>query len=238
MPVGLSRPLIARALPFVLFMIMLAVRGELPADGSAGIDPRWVYGLTVLVVGASLAYFWRDYPEVGAGSGLSVGQLALAVAAGAAVFAAWIQLDYPWMQLDRLMASIGMGKAGQAAATFRPIDAQGHLIWSLVVVRWIGAALLVPMMEELFWRSFLMRWVDKPEFTQVDPRGVTLKAVALSTFVFMLAHTLWLAAILAGVVYAWLYRRTGSLWAPIVAHGVTNGLLGAWVVFTGNWQFW
>jgi CAAX prenyl protease-like protein len=238
MPVGLSRPLIARALPFVLFMIMLAVRGELPADGSAGIDPRWVYGLTVLIVGTSLVYFWREYPEVGAGSRLSASQLALAVGAGAAVFAVWIQLDYPWMQLDRLMASIGMGQAGQAAATFRPVDAQGHLMWSLIAVRWIGATLLVPVMEELFWRSFLMRWIDKPDFTQVDPRGVTLKAVALSTFVFMLAHTLWLAAILAGVIYAWLYRRTGSLWAPIVAHGVTNGLLGAWVVFTGNWQFW
>lgn len=238
MPVALSRPLLARALPFVLFMILLAVRGALPADGSAGIDPRWVYGLTVLIVAAALAYFWRDYPEVGAGSRLSLGQLALAVVAGAAVFAAWINLDYPWMQLDHLTAAIGLGKAGEASAPFRPVDAQGHLMWPLVAVRWAGATLLVPVMEELFWRSFLMRWVDKPDFETVDPRTVSVKAVVLATFVFMLAHTLWLAAILAGLVYAWLYRRTGSLWAPIVAHGVTNGILGVWVVITGNWSFW
>lgn len=238
MPFGLTRPLIARVLPFVLFMVMLAIRGALPTDGSAGIDPRWVYGLTVLIVGAALAYFWRSYPEVGAGSGLSLGQLGLAVGAGAAVFAAWIHLDYPWMQLDRLTASLGLGKAGEAAAPFKPVDGQGHLMWPLIAVRWIGATLLVPVMEELFWRSFLMRWVDNPEFEKVDPRVVTAKAIVLSTFVFMLAHTLWVAAILAGLVYAWLYRRTGSLWAPIVAHGVTNGLLGIWVVITGNWQFW
>lgn len=238
MPFGLTRPMIARVLPFVLFMIMLAIRGALPTDGSAGIDPRWVYGVTVLVVGAALAFFWRDYPELSAGSRLSWEQLALAVGAGAAVFVAWINLDYPWMHLDHLMALVGMGKAGEAAALFKPVDAQGHLMWPLVGVRWIGATLLVPIMEELFWRSFLMRWVDNPVFEKVDPRSVSAKAVVLSTFVFMLAHTLWLAAILAGVVYAWLYRRTGSLRAPIVAHGVTNGILGVWVVITGNWQFW
>ena len=65
--------------------------------------------------------------------------------------------------------------------------------------------------------------------------GVT---VVLSTFLFMLAHTLWLAAILAGLAYAWLYRRTGRLWVPVVAHAVTNGVLGAWVIATGQWAFW
>ena len=54
----------------------------------------------------------------------------------------------------------------------------------------------------------------------------------------MLAHTLWLAAIVAGLAYAWLYRRTGSLWIAVIAHAVTNGALGVWVVTTGNWAFW
>jgi CAAX prenyl protease-like protein len=127
---------------------------------------------------------------------------------------------------------------GEATASFRPVDAEGQLQWGLIAVRWIGAALMVPVMEELFWRSFLMRWVDNPDFEKVDARRATLKAVVLSTVVFTLAHTQWLAAIVAGLAYAWLYRRTGKLWAPIVAHAVTNGVLGAWVVFHGNWAFW
>ena len=62
--------------------------------------------------------------------------------------------------------------------------------------------------------------------------------MALSTLAFMLAHVLWLAAIVAGLAYAWLYRRTGELWTAVVAHAVTNGALGAWVVATRNWAFW
>jgi CAAX prenyl protease-like protein len=67
---------------------------------------------------------------------------------------------------------------------------------------------------------------------------VGFRAVMLSTFVFMLAHTLWLAAILAGVAYALLYIRSGKLWTAVLAHAVTNGALGIWVVATRNWQFW
>jgi CAAX prenyl protease-like protein len=107
-----------------------------------------------------------------------------------------------------------------------------------VAVRWIGAALLVPVMEELFWRSFLMRWIASAHWETVDPRRAGLRAIVLSTFVFTLAHTLWLAAVLAGLAYAWLYVRTGKLWLPVLAHAVTNGLLGIWVVMTGRWEFW
>mgnify|MGYP003450625026 CR=1 FL=1 len=47
---------LARCVPFVLFMVLLAVRGELPTDADSAIDPRWVYGVSVLLVSASLAY--------------------------------------------------------------------------------------------------------------------------------------------------------------------------------------
>lgn len=222
----LSRPVLARVVPFVLFMVILAIRGHVPADGSWDIDPRWIYGVSVLVVSASLLFFWRDYKELARGTLPPAKELLLAVVVGVVVFFLWINLAQPWMML------------GEATASFRPVDGEGRIEWGLVVVRWIGAALMVPVMEELFWRSFLMRWIDNPDFEKVDPRSATLKAVALSTAVFVLAHTQWLAAILAGLAYAWLYRRSGSLWSPILAHAVTNGVLGVWVVLYGNWQFW
>jgi CAAX prenyl protease-like protein len=93
-------------------------------------------------------------------------------------------------------------------------------------------------MEELFWRGYLMRWVDNPDFERVDPAAASYKAIALSTLVFMLAHTQWLAAIVAGLAYALLYRYTRSLWAAVLAHAVTNGVLGVWVVVNGYWSFW
>lgn len=215
----------ARVVPFGLFMILLAVRGYLPPD-NGWLDPRWVYGLSVLIVGGSIVFFWRDYSELGGPARLDLKQAVIALVVGAVVFKLWILLTEPWMML------------GRPTATFRPVDAEGQLQWGLVAVRWVGAALLVPVMEELFWRSFLMRWIDNPDFEQVDPSEVSPKAMLLSTLVFMLAHTQWLGAVVAGLAYALLYRYTRSLWAAVVAHAVTNGVLGVWVVVYGNWQFW
>lgn len=215
-----------RVWPFAVFMLLLELRGWAPADGSWGIDPRWIYGLSVGVVGALLLYWRREYGELSAQLRPSWPEVRLAIAVGLVVFGLWIQLDAPWMQL------------AAPAAPYTPLDAQGAVIWPLVVVRWIGAALLVPVMEELFWRSFLMRWFQHETFQGVAPQQVGVRAVVLSTFVFMLAHTLWLAAIMAGLAYAWLYRRTGKLWVAVIAHAVTNGALGIWVVATGRWAFW
>ena len=226
MALPLSRAAAVRIAPFALFMGLLALRAAAPADGSWGLDPRWIYGLTVLLVGGLLLRFCREYGEFARQTLPSAGEALLAVAVGVAVFALWIQLDAPWMVL------------GEPSAGFAPLTADGGLDWPLVAVRLIGATLLVPVMEELFWRSFLMRWLQAPTFEGVDPTRVGLKAIVLSTFVFTLAHTLWLAAVVAGLAYAWLYVRSGKLWLPVIAHALTNGLLGVWVVMTGNWQFW
>lgn len=221
-----SRSAIVRIAPFVLFIALLALRGAFPEDGSLGFDPRWIYAGSVVLVSGALLYLWREYGELVAQTLPDTRETGLAMAVGSVVFGLWISLDAPWMQLS------------QSTASFQPVDAQGHLQWHLIAVRWVGATLVVPIMEELFWRSFLMRWIERAQFETVVPQQIGLKAIVLSTFVFMLAHTLWLAAIVAGLAYAWLYRRTGKLWVPIIAHAVTNGMLGVWVVMTQQWQFW
>ena len=221
-----SRASYLRALPFALFMALLALRGLAPADGRWGFDTQWLYGLNLLLVGGLLAAWRREYGELARQNLPRVGELALSVLVGLVVFGLWIHLDAPWMQI------------GQSTASFVPVDAQGQLQWPLIAVRWAGAALLVPVMEELFWRSFLMRWLQAPVFEAVHPQQVGAQAVLLSSFVFMLAHPLWLAAIPAGLAYALLYRQTGKLWTAVLAHAVTNGVLGIWVVQTGQWQFW
>lgn len=221
---SLSRSAWVRIAPFIVFMLLLALRGALPEGGA--FDPRWVYGVGVVATGGLLWWFRAEYGELSRQNWPTLGETALAIAVGAVVCVLWTLLDAPWMQV------------GTATAGFVPVDAQGRLDWPLIAVRWVGAALLVPVMEELFWRSFLMRWIQAPVFESVDPRRVGLKAIVLSTFVFTLAHVLWLAAVIAGLAYAWLYRRTGKLWVAVIAHAVTNGALGVWVVATGNWVFW
>jgi len=224
---GLRRSAFVRVAPFAVFMVFLVLRGMAPTDDSWGFDTRWLYGMQTLVVAAMLAVWWREYGELSRLNLPDLRETALAVAVGLAVCGLWVLLDAPWMTLE-----IG------AAEPYKPLLPGGGLDWPLVLTRLAGAALLVPVMEELFWRSFLMRWLQAPLFDGLSPQSVGLKAVLLSTFVFVLAHTLWLAAVVAGLAYAWLYVRTGKLWVPVIAHAVTNGVLGVWVVATGNWQFW
>ena len=225
---GVRRAAFVRCVPFLAFMAFVGLRAFAPDDGSWGFDARWLYAAQVAVVGTMLAWWWRDYGELSRQTVPSATDVALAIGVGLVVFVLWIQLDAPWMTL----ATPG------AVQPFAPLDAAGRIDWALAVPRWLGAALLVPVMEELFLRSFLMRWIQSPRFEGVLPQAVGLRAVVLSTFVFVLAHTLWLAAIVAGLAYAWLYIRTGKLWVAVIAHAVTNGALGVWVLATGNWQFW
>lgn len=222
---NLPRAALLRILPFVAFMVLLALRGLAPDDGSWGVDSRWLYALNGVVAGMLLLW-WREYGELARQNAPRLREILLSVTVGLVVFALWIRLDAPWMQI------------GESTASFVPVDAQGQLLWPLIAVRWLGATLLVPVMEELFWRSFLMRWLQVPVFEGLDPRRVGARAILLSTFVFMLAHPLWLAAIVAGLAYALLYRATGKLWTAVIAHAVTNGALGLWVVHSGQWQFW
>mgnify|MGYP006185872847 CR=1 FL=1 len=168
MALPLSRAALVRVAPFALFMVLLALRGAMPADGSWGLDPRWLYGVTVLLVGSLLLWFRQEYGELSAQLMPTLKEALLAVAVGVAVFVLWIQLDAPWMTL------------GEPAAAFAPVDAAGNLDWPLIAVRWIGAALLVPVMEELFWRSFLMRWLTNPMFLSIEPRQVSRSAFVIT----------------------------------------------------------
>ncbi len=223
---NLSSAALRRILPFAAFMAILALRGFAPADGRWGFDTRWLYALNLLVVGGLLLAWRREYGELAWPNRPTLPEAALATVVGLVVFGLWVTLTAPWMQI------------GEPTASFVPVDAQGRLDWPLIAVRWLGASLLVPVMEELFWRSFLMRWIERPVFEGVDPRRVGVKAVLLSTFVFVLVHTLWLGALIAGLAYALLYRFSGKLWPAVIAHAVTNGALGIYVVSTGRWVFW
>jgi CAAX prenyl protease-like protein len=217
----LSRDAWLRIAPFALFMALLALRGAAAADGARGFDPQWLYAVSVLGCGALLAVWWREYGELARQTLPDAREALAALGVGLAVFALWIHLDAPWMTIGA--PSAPFGGAGDAL----------H-----IAIRFVGAALIVPLIEELFWRSFLMRWIAHPVFQGVAPQRVGLRAIVLSTFVFTLAHTLWLAAAIAGLAYALLYMRTGKLWVAVIAHAVTNAVLGAWVIATGQWRFW
>lgn len=224
MPRKLHSPWLPRALPFAVYMLFLAL-GDRPAAWFGLADPRWLYGLRVATVAALLLAFARHYRELRLPPAPAAREWLLAVAVGLGVFVAWINLAGGWLVLS------------DEPGGFDPRAAGGQLDPALVAVRIAGAALVVPVMEELFWRSFILRWIDNPRFLDADPRAMSLRAVLWSSVIFGLEHNEWFAGILAGAAYAWLYRR-GHLGLAVAGHAVTNLVLGVWVVTTGSWRFW
>lgn len=218
-----DRDTLARVLPFAAYIAFIFVADLLGRLGYAPQELRWLYGVKIGVVSALLLAYRRDYREL-AWCALGGRALSLAALAGVLVLVLWINLDAEWMQVG-------------SSAGFDPRNG-GKVDWALVAVRIAGAALVVPLMEELFWRSFLMRWIESPDFLNVNPAHIRIKAFIVTVILFGLEHNLWLAGIVAGVVYSLLYMHHRTLWSAILAHGVTNGLLGVWIISTGHWAYW
>lgn len=189
-------------------------------------DPRWLVVSRGLVVAALLAVFWRSYGELRHAPRTPALEWLLALVGGVGVAVAWIALDQPW------------AVAGPRGAGFAPLAPDGSLDPLLLALRLFGFVLVVPLMEELFWRSFLMRWIEGRGFLAVDPKSVGALALVVSSSLFALEHREWLAGLLAGLVYGSIYRRSGNLRACAVSHAISNAALGGWILGTQDWSLW
>jgi CAAX prenyl protease-like protein len=219
----LNRAAWVRILPFLTYLLFIVAEDMLRRLGWSDAGLRWLYPVKIGAVAVLLLAFWRQYSELKS-LRLRPSAAALAIATGVLVLVLWINLSASWMIVG--------SSAGFDPRTGNQID------WVLVAVRIAGAALVVPLMEELFWRSFLMRWIEAADFETVSPSQVRFRSVFITVLLFGFEHNLWLAGLVAGAAYSGLYMRNRTLWSPIVAHAVTNGLLGIWVVVTGNWSYW
>jgi CAAX prenyl protease-like protein len=214
-----ERPWLPYVLPFALFFAFLAVQTpeRLP----------WIYPLKTVVVGACLLFFWRAYeelrPRTGALPGVVVGAVAIAI---------WIAIDPYYPGLSRLTG-------GTPAAPFDPASiADSGQRSAFLAFRVVGAVVVVPLMEELFWRAFLIRWLVNEDWKSVPVGTYTHKSFAITTLLFAVEHEQWLAGLLCGALYNGLLYRTRSVFACVVAHATSNALLAAWVLLRQDWKFW
>lgn len=110
--------------------------------------------------------------------------------------------------------------------------------WPLTIARLTGSALVIAPIEEFFWRGFLYRWMIRPNFTKVEPAPIRWGAFWATALVFGFEHDRWLAGLLAGAIYGWLYARTRDVWAAVWSHVITNLLLGLYVIGVSAYTFW
>ena len=224
------RPWLPYVLPMGVYMAFLLVQSNA--------NLLWVYPLKTVAVAATLWWFRKSYTELsvsrepsptrrgspqtspGAASGDAADSVPLAIVVGLVAIAIWIGVDqfYP--------------KLSHAA----PFDPSGR--WLFIGVRVVGAVAVVPVMEELFWRAFLIRWLVNPDFKSVPLGTFTWPSFAVTVALFGAEHNEWLAGLICGAVYNWLLYRTRSVRACVVAHATSNAALAAWVLARGDWKFW
>ena len=107
-------------------------------------------------------------------------------------------------------------------------------------VRLLRLIVVVPLLEELFWRGFLLRYLIREDFTKVPVGEFSWLSFGVVTAGFVFEHSFadWPAALLTGALYNIVAYRTRSLSSCVLVHAVTNALLGVYVLRTGQWGFW
>jgi uncharacterized protein len=225
----------ARILPFAVYLSFLAIVQVIPSliassagqSGWAGPLDLWLYPIKTAAVLGLLVYFWPQYRELKNSILSGPKEAVLTITVGLLVYMAWVRMDWSW-------AMQGDG-AGDGYDPFRTGTATGIV---LAGIRLFGASVVVPIMEELFWRSFLIRYLISSKFESVALGTFTVFSCAATVVLFGLEHDLWFAGIMAGVAYTGLLYYTKRLWPCIVAHAVTNFALGIHVLVTGEWRWW
>jgi len=217
-------PEYARFMPFLIFVVITFAGGLLGGNAMF-----WLYAVKV-VVGAWLVWEMRAFvPEMRWSFSWT------AVGMGILVFVAWVGLD-PFYPKNNLLFTDTEDSIWNPFARF----GEGSVIaWSLIVVRIFGMTIIVPPLEEAFYRSMVYRYIVKYDFTKVALTHFDGVALGLSALLFGFAHFQWLPGILCAVAYQWLVIRRGHLGDAITAHAITNFLLGVYVVWKGGeaWKF-
>lgn len=147
---------------------------------------------------------------------------------GVAVLIEWIVVTR-WVPGSHFGARVGFSPATIVEPVRRA---------AFIVVRLIGLAVLVPVMEELFWRAFLLRYFTSTKWRAVQHGAFSWPAFWIVAGAFAAAHPEWLSAVICAAAYALLLRRTHNVFACVVAHAVTNLGLGIYVLATGDVAFW
>jgi uncharacterized protein len=214
--------IVAHVAPFAAFTAFMAV------DDVVSLPPQVLFPIRLVAVTLLLAVLSRRYLQFRPASPIA------SITLGTLVFFIWIGPDlligyrHFW-----LFENVLTGRAQSA------IDAALRRNAFFCLIRAASCTLLVPVFEELFWRSWLMRWLIKPHFLGI-PFGFYVRSAFWTVAVlFAVEHgPYWEVGLAAGILYNWWAVRTRSLADCILAHAVTNGLLSVYVLLSGHWEYW
>jgi uncharacterized protein len=216
-------PAVAYVLPFAVFIAFLALQKYVPLPSNIEFVVR------DLLLAGVLFGFSRHVIQ------LQPSRLLETLILGVAVFIIWVGPDilFPTYRQHWLFQNAILGQL--------TVTIPGSVLLSPWVLwpRVLQAVVFVPILEELFWRAWLMRWLISPHFEKIPLGAYRAGAFWITAVMFASEHgPYWDVGLIAGIAYNWWMVRTRSLADCILAHAVTNGLLCWYVVATHRWEYW
>lgn len=217
----MKHPAVPYVLPMAVFLGFLFIQDLLAPIGSLE------FPLRVVILSAVLWVFSRQVIS------FRCERPWASILLGVVVCALWVAPDqlFPGYRGHWLFSSFGEVKTS--------IDAKLLGDPMVLFFRSIRAVILVPIIEELFWRAWMMRWLIKPEFTTVPLGAYSAQAFWIVAVLFASEHgPFWEVGLLCGIIYNWWMVKTKSLGDLILTHAVTNLCLSLFTMYTKQWQYW
>jgi len=216
----LKKPWFPYVFPLAVFFLLSGLVQFFPARS------HLLYISKTIIVGV-LLWSWRHKYTADISPKLSFNECLVAVFTGVLVLVIWIVPEGYLPQLGQDSGFDPYAFGWSQAATY-----------GLIAVRLTGAAVVVPVMEELFWRSFFLRYLIGPDFRKVPLGAFSWFSFLCVAILFGLEHHRVIVGIIAGVIYNLLLIHQKKLRGCILAHGITNLGLGIYVLLTESWMFW
>jgi uncharacterized protein len=208
--------------PFLAYVGLMALERLIP------LPTQWLYLARFLIVAAVIGVVSWRYLSFRPSAPLA------SITIGLAVFVIWVAPDalfgyrHFWLFENSL--------TGSATSSLAP-DLKKNV--GFILLRIAGSALLVPILEELFWRGWMMRWLIDTDFLKVPLGRYVPFSFWIVALLFASEHgPYWEVGLAAGVIYNWWVIRTRNLADCMLAHAVTNAVLAIYVLFTDQWQYW
>jgi CAAX prenyl protease-like protein len=229
---GIKSSVATRIIPFALYLACNGLEDMIRFMVDKGLvhipikNLLYLYPIKALITASLIFIFMPNYQELRICDLKRQKQTVISIITGLVVFLFWINMNWSF------------GTFGKPQG-FNPYLMTGIFTQSLLIItRICGAVLIVPVMEELFWRSFILRYIINEDIDQVPVATFSWLSFIITTILFGMEHNLFLAGMMAGAIYNLLLYYTKSISQCVLAHAVTNLALGFFILQTQKWYFW